>query len=79
MSSQLRLNSLSLSTSLAADRSVVENAQEKLEGNLGRMKKEGGRLGGYGRGQRGTTCMVIGLVGVVAAAWVVMFLLIKVT
>lgn len=79
MSSQLKMNSLALSSALALDRAVVEKAQDALDGNLTRMKKEGGRLGSYEKKSRGTTCAVIGLVAVVAAAWVLIFLLIKVT
>lgn len=79
MSSQLKSNSLALSSSLAKDKLVMEDAQEKLQGNLGRMKKEGGRLGGYSKKSGGTTCMILGLVGAVAVLWIAMFLLIKVT
>lgn len=57
----------------------MENAKEKLEGNLGRMQKEGGRLGGYEKKSRGTTWIVMGMVAVVAVGWTLTFLLIKVS
>ncbi|KAL8276724.1 hypothetical protein RQP46_010903 [Phenoliferia psychrophenolica] len=79
MSSQLKENSKVFADSLEKDKEVVESAQGKLDGNLTRMKKEGGRLGGYGKKSGGMVWITIGLVGAVAAIWVGMFLLIKVT
>lgn len=55
------------------------SAQDKLDGNLVRMKKEGGRLGSYEKKGRGMVWITIGLVGAVAAMWVGTFLLIRVT
>ena len=57
----------------------MEDAQEKLGGNLGVMQKEGGRLEGYKRKAGGTTCFVIAAVGGVAISWIMVFLLIKVS
>ncbi|KAI5476589.1 vesicle transport protein, Use1 family protein [Pseudohyphozyma bogoriensis] len=79
MSTQLKTNSLTLSENLAKDKEVMEKAQEKLGGNLEGMKKTGKGLREYSGKQRGGTCMMIGIVGVVAVAWVVMFFFIKVT
>lgn len=57
----------------------MEDAQDKLGGNLGTMKKEGGRLEGYKRKSGGTTCFVLMALGGVAVMWVFIFLLIKVS
>lgn len=79
MSSQLKTNSQAFAHSLEKDKEVVLAAQDKLDGNLTVMKKEGGRLGGYGKKATGMVWVTVGLVGAVAAIWVGMFLLIKVT
>lgn len=79
MATQLKLNSLQFSEALSKDKAVMEDAQEKLSGNLGVMKKEGGRLEGYKRKAGGTTCFVLMGTGGVAIMWVGIFLLVKVT
>ncbi|KAK4690338.1 unconventional SNARE in the endoplasmic reticulum protein 1, partial [Phenoliferia sp. Uapishka_3] len=79
MSSQLKTNSQAFSDSLEKDKEVMLAAQDKLDANLTTMKKEGGRLGGYGKKGKGMVWITVGLVGAVAAMWVGMFLLIKVT
>ena len=79
MSSQLKQNSIKFSAALEKDKEVIESAQDKLGGNLGRMKKEGGRLSGYEKTSRSSTWFVIMAVSGVAIAWIMMFLLIKVS
>lgn len=79
LSSRLKTNSQTFSSNLEKDRAVLEGAKEKLEVNHERMIKEGGRLKEGKKRNRGTMCWTVGVVGAVAVAWVVMFLLIKVT
>lgn len=79
MSGQLKTNSQAFASALERDKDVVLGAQDKLDGNLTVMKKEGGRLGGYGKKASGMVWVTVALVGAVAAIWVAMFLLIKVT
>lgn len=79
MASQLRKNAEHFGTLLAKDRAVIESAADSLDGNLGRMQKEGGRLGKYSARARGTTCWTILAVAMVGVAWTVMFIIIRVT
>ncbi|KAM0747552.1 hypothetical protein T439DRAFT_383181 [Meredithblackwellia eburnea MCA 4105] len=79
MSTQLKTNSQMFSESLEKDKEVMEKAKEKLEGNLEGMKKEGGRLNVATKKGRGMVWITVGVVGAVAAMWVAMFLMIKVT
>ncbi|GAA5925932.1 hypothetical protein JCM1841_004044 [Sporobolomyces salmonicolor] len=79
LSSTLKTSSLAFSSNLEKDREVLEKAQEKLERNSGRMNAEQARLKQVRGKTRGTTCWTIGILAVVAALWVLVFLLIKVT
>ncbi|KII92205.1 hypothetical protein PLICRDRAFT_464542 [Plicaturopsis crispa FD-325 SS-3] len=59
MATQLKRNAMHFSESLARDQAVVDEAQEKLEGNYDVMKKERVRLRDH-RGKSGsTTCLVL--------------------
>lgn len=58
---------------------MLEEAEKRLEGNEGKMRVEQKRLEGVRGKSRGTTCWTIGVLAVVAAMWVGVFLLIKVT
>lgn len=79
MASQLKANSLRFTDALVKDKAVLEGAEEKLQGNLTKMQKERGRLGVL-RGKSGsTTWLVLGSLVVVMIAWVVTFLLIRIT
>jgi len=79
LSQQLKLNALHFSDRLAADSSVVKEAEEKLEGNLDKMKKERVRLKDYSGKASGTTWLVLLTVAVVILAWMVMFFIIRLT
>ncbi|GAA5913081.1 hypothetical protein JCM5296_001673 [Sporobolomyces johnsonii] len=79
LSSTLKTSSLAFSSNLDKDREVLEKAQEKLERNSGRMGVEQARLKQVRGKTRGTTCWTVGILAVVAALWVLVFLLIKVT
>jgi len=57
----------------------MEEASNRLERNEGKIKVEGERLKGLKGKTRGTTCWTLGILAVVAAMWVGVFLLIKVT
>jgi len=79
MSRQLKLNAIHFGERLAADVGVVMEAEEKLAGNLDRMRKERFRLRDYSSTARGTTCLVLGAILVVVVAWVMMFVVIRIT
>jgi len=79
LSHQLKLNALHFSDRLAADSSVVKEAEEKLEGNLDKMKKERVRLKDYSGRASGTTWLVLLTVAVVILAWMLMFFIIRLT
>lgn len=79
MASQLRQNAHHFNTLLEKDKAVMEDAKDKLDGNLTRMQKEGGRLGKYAKRARGTTCYTILAITMVAVAWTVMFVVIRIT
>lgn len=79
MATQLKRNAMHFSDSLAKDQAVVEDAQQKIEGNFDVMKKERVRLRDH-RGKSGsTTCLVMLSLAVVAVSFVVMFFVIRVT
>ncbi|KAF5392075.1 hypothetical protein D9757_003316 [Collybiopsis confluens] len=79
MAVQLRKNAQHFSTSLAEDKTVIEETQEKLESNFGTMQKERVRLRDH-RGKSGsTTCLVIFAVVGVLAVFVFMVALIRIT
>lgn len=62
MATQLKRNALHFSDSLAKDKAVIEETQEKLEGNLGTMLKERLRLRDFRSKGRSTTYLVVGIV-----------------
>ena len=79
MATQLKRNAIHFSESLAKDQAVVEDAQEKIEGNYDVMKKERLRVRDL-RGKTGsTTCLVVMSVVAVLVAFVFMVLLIRAT
>ncbi|KAF4567202.1 hypothetical protein EYR40_006197 [Pleurotus pulmonarius] len=79
MATQLKRNAVHFSESLAKDQAVVEDVQEKLEGNLGMMTKERVRLRDH-RGKSGsTTCLVILSLVTVCVLFVLMFFVIRFT
>ncbi|KAH7916606.1 membrane fusion protein Use1-domain-containing protein [Hygrophoropsis aurantiaca] len=79
MATQLRRNATYFSESLDKDKSVVEEMQEKLEGNFDIMKRQRIRLRDF-RGKSGsTTCLVIMSIIVVLVAFIIMILIIRVT
>ncbi|KZO98821.1 hypothetical protein CALVIDRAFT_561762 [Calocera viscosa TUFC12733] len=79
MGHQLKLNAIHFGERLAADANVVKEAEEKLVGNLERMRTERFRLRDYSSTARGTTCLVISCILVVIIAWVMMFVVIRIT
>jgi SNARE protein 1 len=79
MATQLKRNALHFSESLVKDQSVVEEAQEKLEKNYGFMKTERTRLRDHGGKSSSTTWLTMGSMVIVAVAFVVMFLIIRLT
>lgn len=63
---------------LASDKTLLETAEEKLEGNLGGMTKQRDRLKGYSKKGGVTTWFVIGAVAAVSLAWFLMFAMMRV-
>lgn len=77
MAAQLKRNAMHFSTSLAKDQAVVEDAQQKLEGNYDVMMKERVRLRDH-RGKSGsTTCMVLAIVALVLVLFILMISIIR--
>ena len=79
MATQLKLNALHFTESLAKERAVMEGAEEKLEANLTRLKGERGRLKEHSSKSSSTTWLVLGAILVVVIAWIFMFLVIRIT
>lgn len=79
MSHQLKLNSKNFSTQLELDKNVLLEANAKLERNEVGLKVQGKRLEEKRKAGRFGTMWIIGAVGAVGVAWVMMFLLIKVS
>ncbi|GAA5935106.1 uncharacterized protein JCM15063_003151 [Sporobolomyces koalae] len=79
LSTALKTSSQTFSDNLEKDREVMQEAEKKLENNEGRIKVQQERLKGVRGKTRGTTCWTLGILAVVAAMWIGVFLLIKVT
>jgi len=79
MAKQLKMNSVHFAEALARDRVVMEGAEEKLQGNLTRMQAERGRLNVHSLKSGSTTWIVIAAIVTVVVAWIVMFLIIRIT
>ena len=79
MASALKSNTFAFQSALDKDKQVMGDAQDKLVGNDERMRSQRARLGQHRTKSRGTTCFIILVVSGVAAVWLFMFLLIKVT
>jgi hypothetical protein len=78
MAERLKMNSLEFSHLLEKDKDLLQNAEEKLEGNLGGMIKERDRLKEYKKKGGVTTWFVIGAVLAVMGAWLFMFALMRI-
>lgn len=75
MARQLKLNTLHFQSSLAADRLVMDEAEQRVGSNLVGMQGQSGRLGAYRKKGGTTTCFVILAVMGVSVAWFFMFAL----
>lgn len=78
MASRLKMNSLEFSQLLEKDKSLLENAENQLDGNLSGMIKERDRLKAYKKSGGVTTWFVIGSVLAVLFAWLFMFAIMRV-
>ena len=79
MATQLKRNAHHFSETLARDQAVVEEVQQKLEGNFGVMQKERVRLRDH-RGKSGsTTCLVLTIIAAVVVLFVLMIAIIRIT
>ncbi|KAF5348155.1 hypothetical protein D9756_010771 [Leucocoprinus leucothites] len=72
MATQLKRNAQHFSDSLEKDKAVVEETQEKLEGNFATMVKERFRLRDFRVKSRKSTCLVMGIVLMVIMLFVIM-------
>lgn len=79
MAGILKANSLAFADALERDRKILEEAGEKLQGNLTLMTRTRGKLGEYSKKARGMGWLTLGSVAVVCMSWVVMFVLIRLT
>jgi hypothetical protein len=79
MAGILKANSMAFADALERDRQILEQAGEKLQGNLTLMTRTRGKLGEYSKKARGMGWLTLGSVAVVCASWVLMFILIRLT
>ncbi|MCO5565695.1 hypothetical protein L7F22_019369 [Adiantum nelumboides] len=79
MAGILKANSIKFADALERDRKILEQADEKLQGNLTLMTRTRGKLGDYSRKARGMGWITLSAVAMVCSSWVVMFLLIRLT
>jgi hypothetical protein len=79
MAGILKMNSMAFADALERDRKILEEAGEKLQGNLTLMTRTRGRLGEYSQKARGMGWLTLGTVAAVCMSWVVMFILIRLT
>ncbi|GAA97406.1 uncharacterized protein L969DRAFT_103318 [Mixia osmundae IAM 14324] len=79
MARQLKLNTINFASVLEKDKNAISEAETKLEGNLGKMKQQSGKLGAYKKKGGTTTCFIIAAVALVAIAWFMIFAIIRIT
>ncbi|PWN34171.1 uncharacterized protein FA14DRAFT_161666 [Meira miltonrushii] len=79
MAGILKANSMKFADALERDRKILEQADEKLQGNLTLMTRTRGKLGDYSRKARGMGWITLGAIAMVCSSWIVMFLLIRLT
>lgn len=79
MATQLKRNAIHFSETLAKDQSVVEETQEKLQGNYDVMKKERTRLRDHSGKSGSTTCITMLVLLVVSVLFALMFFVIRLT
>ena len=79
MAGILKANSMAFADALERDRKILEDAGEKLQGNLTLMTKTRGKLGEYSKKARGMGWATLGSVAIVCISWVIMFILIRLT
>ncbi|CAG8565795.1 3781_t:CDS:2 [Paraglomus occultum] len=78
LAERLKMNSLAFGDILARDEKVIDDAQATVNGNLDRLRNEGGRLRQYTVQSKKTTCFVWVVVIFVCVVFVLMFMLIRV-
>lgn len=79
MAGILKANSMAFADALERDRRILEEAGEKLQGNLTLMTRTRGKLGEYSKKARGMGWLTLGSVAVVCMSWIVVFVLIRLT
>lgn len=79
MAAQLRRNAVHLSDSLAKDHDVVEDAQQKLEGNYDTMHEERNRLRNLSGKSKSTTCLLFLVVTAVLSLFILIVSIIRFT
>jgi len=79
MARQLKLNSVHFAQTLANDQGVVQDVQEKLERNYDVLTKERTRLRDHGGKSRSTTWLLVLSIVVVLVAFMLTYLVIRIT
>ncbi|KAF9010037.1 hypothetical protein BDQ17DRAFT_1235118 [Cyathus striatus] len=79
MAAQLKRNTVHFSDSLSKDKSLIEEAQEKIENNFGFMLKERIRLRDHRGKSLSTTCLTVGIVVTVLLMFMLMVSVIRLT
>lgn len=79
MAEQLKRNTQYFSESLGKDKALVQTAAEALDKNYDSLSKEGQRLKTHSKKSFWTTWIVIAAVLVGCLAWIMMFIIIRIT
>jgi len=79
MSKSLRANANAFQSTLEKDRSILEQADTRLQANLTRTKKEGGRLDQYVAKSGGTTGLLVMSLVIAISGWLIAFVVIRLT
>ena len=79
MTRQLKQNALALSQGLSSDAPLLDNASAALQGNADGMSTQRRQLNTYAGNSRATTCLTFTSIVAVFIAWIVLFVVIKLT
>ncbi|TIA95515.1 hypothetical protein E3P94_03671 [Wallemia ichthyophaga] len=77
MTRQLKQNALALSQGLSSDVPLLDQAGTQLQGNADRMSTQRRQLNVFSGNSRATTCLTFTSVIAVFIAWIVLFIVIK--
>lgn len=79
MTRQLKQNALALSEGLSSDVPLLDQAGTQLQGNSDRMSTQRRQLNVFSSKSKATTCLTFTSIVMVFIAWIVLFIVIKLT